>query len=303
MFLSIVRVIKFALQDLGRNLSLSLMTVLILVLMLLSVNTLIAIRVLTSRATDSIKDQIDVSIYFDSDATEKNVKEIRDFVESFPEVVDVKYFSREEVEAQFRADHQDNAEIVSALDELGYSPLGPTMVVKTREPGDYSKIISALNVPEYESVIEAKTFGDTEKAIKRVDVITTQVEKFSYVLTGLFAVIAFLIIFNTIRVSIYTQRTEISIKKLVGASNWFIRGPYVFESLVFSAAAVIITYCFVEIASRFLDPYVSVVFLESSLLTNYFRLHIIPLFGGQFLVVLALTVLSSSLAMRRYLRV
>lgn len=297
------RVTKFALQDMWRNMSLSLMTVLILALMLLSVNTLLVIRVLTEEATAKVKDQIDVSVYFDRDANDKNIEEVKTYVRSFPEVTSLSYYSREQVLKQFREEHKDNPEIIASLDELGDNPLGPTLVIKTREPSDYQKVIAALNVPEYEHIIEAKTFADTEKAIDRIHTITTQVERFSLLLTGFFALIAFLIIFNTIRVAIYTQRTEISIKKLVGATNWFVRGPYVIESFIFSAASVLATYALMLLASRFLDRYIAIVFGETGFLTTYFETHIVLLVGGQFLAVLILTIFSSSLAMRKYLRV
>ena len=65
---------------------------------------------------------------------------------------------------------------------------------------------------------------------------------------ALFGIISFLIIFNTIRVSINTQRTEISIKRLVGASNWFIRGPYLIEAILFSIVSIVFTFGIVFIA-------------------------------------------------------
>lgn len=301
--LTLLRTIKFALQDIARNISLSFMTVLILVLMLLSVNTLIIIQALTAEATQSIKNQVDVSVFFVHDATSDQIREVREYVGSFPEVTDVTFKTEEEVLAEFRAQYEDNPDIVASLDELNENPLGPMMVVKTREPKDYQKVITALTVPEYEHVIEAKTFGDTEKAIERIDTITSQVEQFSLVLTGLFAFIAFLIIFNTIRVAIYTQRVEISIKKLVGATNWFIRSPYVIEAFVFTAVSVVITGTLVWLVVGILDPYIAVVFGQSDILTNYFQSNILWLAGIQVLAVLLLTVCSSLLAMRRYLRV
>jgi len=298
-----LRVFKFALQDIWRNISLSLMTILILVLMLLSVNMLLVIRVLTEEATNSVKDQIDVSVYFDHTATDKQIDEVKNYVRSFPEVTELTFLSREEVLQQFKDNYQYNPEILASLNELGDNPLGPTLVVKTREPSDYKKVIAALNVPEYEHIIEAKTFEDTEKAIERIHTITTQVERFTLILTALFAIIAFLIIFNTVRVAIYTQRVEISIKKLVGATNWFIRGPYVIESFLFSVFSVITTFLLMLASSRFLDPYIAVVFNRNAFLTNYFQSNIVFLLGCQFFAVLLLTVLTSSLAMRKYLRV
>lgn len=278
------------------------MTVLILILMLLSINTLIIVRVLTDQSIRSVKDQIDVSIYFDPAASDEKVKEVRDFVASLPEVTDEKYLTKEQVLNDFKKTYSGNTEIIDSLQELGGNPLGSTLIVKTREPKDYEKIIAALSVPEYESIIEAKTFGDTETAIDRIQTITLQVERFTYALTALFAVIAFVIIFNTIRVAIYTQRAEIGIKRLVGATNWFISGPYLFESFIFSVLSIGITTVIVWFALKFIDPYISVVFESSSILTNYFTSHILFLLGIQFGTVFLLTLFSSILAMRKYLR-
>jgi len=301
--LSLLRVIKFAFQDMARNFGLSFMTVLILILMLLSINTLVVINVLTGEAVRLIKDQIDVSVYFSYDATDKEIQEIKSYTQSFPEVVNIDYFTREQVLEQFKTQHGDDKDVLAALSELNENPLGATMVIRTREPKDYSKIISALNVPEYENIIEAKSFGDTEKAIGRVHTITTNVEHFGYALSVLFAIIAFLIIFNTIRVAIYTQRIEIGIKKLVGATNWFVRGPYLVESLFFTCLSVAVTAAIVYFAIRFLEPYVAVVFQKTGILTNYYLSHKMQLTGVQFIAVLFLTIFSSLLAMRRYLRV
>ncbi|MBI4992841.1 MAG: FtsX-like permease family protein [Candidatus Magasanikbacteria bacterium] len=301
--LSLFRIIKFCFQDIMRNVGLSYQTVLILVLLLLSVNTLVVINVFTNEAVRSIKDQIDVSLYFNYEANDEEINEVKSYVGGFPEVTEIIFLNRDEVLAKFKEQHKDNPEVLSALTELGENPLGPTMIVKTREPKDYEKVIKALNVPEYENIIEAKTFGDTQRAIDRIHVVTTQVERFAIGLSLLFALIAFLIILNTIRVAIYTQRIEISIKKLVGASNWFVRGPYVIESIFFTIASVLITAGFLWVAFRLLDPYTAVVFKKQNLLFNYYLENKYLLAGAQFGSVLFLTVVSSLLAMRRYLRV
>lgn len=301
--LSFARVVKFALQDLVRNMSLSLMTIIMLVLMLLSVNTFVLLRALTGQAIQSVNDHIDVSIFFATETPPKQIDEIRSFVVSFPEVVSTTYMSAEDVLAEFKQHYADNAQVIASLDELKENPLGPTLIVQTRSPGDYEKIMTALRIPEYEDVIEAKTFADTQKAINRIHVITTWVEQVSMILIALFAIIAFLIIFNTIRVAIYTQRVEIGIKKLVGATNWFIRGPYFIEGIVFSLISVAITVGVVLLTIRTVDPYLTAVFGQSSILTDYFYQHILLVIGGEFVAVLALTFFSSWLAMSRHLKV
>ncbi len=301
--LSFLRIIKFAFQDLWRNFSLSFMTVFILVLMLLSVNTLWSLDVLTQQAIEAVKKQIDVSIYFVPQATEKNVTEIKSYVQMFPEVTEVKLQSKEEVLASFREQHKLQKEALDALDELGSNPFGPTMIIKTKEPEDYKKIIESLDVPEYETIIEAKSFDNHEDAILRLQNITNRIEKVGFGLTILFAIISFLIIFNTIRVAIVTQRVEISIKRLVGASNWFIRGPYLVESFVFTFLSVACTIALVYLALRWVDPYLAVVLPNGFSLTNYFYSNMLMLFGAQALAVLLLTVVSSALAMQKQLKV
>jgi len=301
--IAFLRAIKFALQDIARNVSLSFMTVFVLVLMLLSINTVFVVRILTTEVTNAVKQQIDVSIYFDHEVTDQEVEEVRNYVGAFPEVTDSVFFDRGEVLEQFKQQYADNPDIILSIEELGENPLGPTLVVKTREPSDYKKIITALSVPEYENIIEAKTFADTEIAIDKINNVTQQLERFSLGLSIFFGIVAFLIIFNTIRIAIFTQRIEISIKKLVGATNWFIRGPYLIEAAIFSVLSVFITYAMVYIVAGLMDPYVSVILETEAFLTNYFLSNILMLVGIQFLIVLVLTVFSSILAMRRHLRV
>ncbi|PIZ96395.1 MAG: hypothetical protein COX80_01400 [Candidatus Magasanikbacteria bacterium CG_4_10_14_0_2_um_filter_33_14] len=296
------RIVKFSFQEIFRNMSLSIMTVLILILMLLSINTLIIVKVLTDESITAVKNQIDVSIYFNPEATEDEITEIRDYVSAFPEVEQENFLDRDQVFEEFKKNYFDNDDVLSSLNELVDNPLGPTLIIKTRDPKDYEKIIKALTVPEYENIIEAKTFGDTQTAINKIHAITTNVQKFSYFLTILFAIIAFIIIFNTIRVAIYTQRAEIGIKRLVGATSWFIRGPYLIESLLFSLTSVGVIYFLMNFLLKFLDPYVSVVFQKTDLLSLYFSQNIWMILGTEFAIVFLLTIISSGLAMRRYLR-
>lgn len=287
----------------GRNLSLSGMTVLILVLMLLSVNTLLVVRVITQESVSGIQEQLDVSIHFNPLAEDTSIQEIVQYVNSLPEIKETSFLTREDTLEQFRKTYEKKPAIVASLGELEANPLGPTLIIKTKEPADYGTVIKALEIPEYEDIIVAKTFADTQKAIERITTITSQVERFTLMLTSLFALIAFIIIFNTVRVAIYTQRVEISIKKLVGASNWYVRGPYVVESLFFTVLSISLSGIAVYFALNFLDLHLSSIFGSPSLLTNYYKSHILELVGFQFLAVLLLCIFTSSLAMRKYLRV
>lgn len=301
--LSFFRIIRFALQDIGRNFGLSVMTVFILLLMLLSINMLWSMDIMTKEAVRLVKEQINISFYLTPTIADKSVSEIKSYLATLPEITQIDLLTREQVLQSFKTRHQFSTEVLDALSELGGNPFGPTLVVKTKEPGDYRKVIQAVSVPEYDPLIEGKSFEGHEEALDRIQTITNRIERVGLGLSILFALISFLIIFNTIRVAIFTQRMEISIKRLVGANNWFIRGPYLLESFIFTVVSVGFAMLIMYFSTRFLDRYVSVVFPNGFSLTNYYSSHMLYLFGIQAIVVLLLTVISSSLAMRRQLKV
>lgn len=258
---------------------------------------------MTKEAMRLVKDQINISFYLAPTIPDKSVSEIKSYLATFSEITQIDILTRDQVLQSFKTRHQFSAEVLSALSELGGNPFGPTLVVKTKEPGDYRKIIQAVSVPEYDPLIEGKSFEGHEEALDRIQTITNRIERVGLGLSILFALISFLIIFNTIRVAIFTQRMEISIKRLVGANNWFIRGPYLLESFIFTIVSVGLTMLVMYFATRYLDRYVSVVFSNGFSLTNYYSSHMLYLFGIQTIAVLLLTVFSSSLAMRRQLKV
>lgn len=301
--LSFFRILKFAFQDIGRNFSLSFMTVFILVLMLLSVNILWSLEMVTNQAVASVKDQVDISFYFTPEVTDAEISEIKIYASAFPEVTELLIVSKEDVLKKFKSRHQNQSETLSALTELGDNPFGPTMVIKTREPKDYKKIMAALDVPEYKKIIESKSYDQHESAILKLQNITNKIEMVGLGLIILFAAISFLIIFNTIRVAINSQKIEISIKRLVGASNWFIRGPYLVESLLFTFLSVFLTAVVLYFGLAWLDSYLAIIFPSGFSLTNYYKSNIFLICSMQALAVLLLNILSSGLAMRKQLKV
>lgn len=300
--LSLWRVIKFAFQDMGRTLGLTFMTVFILVLMLLSTNLLLAIQVLTREAVTRVKDQVTINIFLKNTAKDKDVDEIVPYIKSFPEVIDVKVLTPADVLQLFKNRHKGSPEVIEALKELDSNPFGPSISLRTKEPNDYEKVVERLIIPEYQQLIDSKSFEGNETAVEHLQLITNRVESVVAGLAIVFAVISFLVIFNTIRVGIYTQRTEIGIKRLVGANNWFIRGPYLIESIIFSLLSVLIADLIIYGAFQKLDPYISSIFSSQFSLTNYYASHIVYLSLVQVGAVLLLTGLSSALAMRKHLR-
>ncbi len=300
---SFFRVIKFAVQDIARNLGLSFTTILVLVLMLLSVNLLWSVKIITKAGIGLVKDQVNMSIYLTGTATPAQLESIKKYVQYFPEVQDITVLSQDQVLQSFQERHRLNPEILAALTELGTNPFGPTMVVKTREPEDYQKIIAALHVPEYDPIIETTSYQGQEEALMRMQNITQRVEKISLGLSVFFLVISFLIIFNTIRIAISIQKTEIAIKRLVGANSWFIRGPYWVEAFIFTLCSLFVAGVIIYLALHWIDPYLSIIFPSGFALTDYYKSNILYVITIEAVAVFFLTGISAALAMRRQLKV
>ncbi len=302
MLISFLRVIKFSLLDLIRNASLATMTVIVLSLLLISVNTLFGVRVLTDAAVQSVKEKIDLSIYLKPETTGDLITKLTTDIKALPTVKSVKKITADEALQNFKNQYQDRPEIIAALNEVGANPLGVALIIKTDDPTQYNQVITILNKEEFNPFIEDKTFADTATAIETLHRVTGSIEQALWGVTGIFGLIAIIIIFTTIRVAIYTERIEITVKKLVGASNWFIRGPYLIEGVILSTISVILALAIVYASAQALDPHFSQLLNQNRILTNYLRANIISLAGFEYLAALILTLGTSAIAMRKYLK-
>lgn len=302
MFIAWWRIFKFSLLDLVRNASLATMTVIVLSLLLISVNTLLGIRVLTAAAVSSVKEKIDLSIYLKPETTSDAITQLIADIKTLSAVKSVTHITPEQALENFKNQYQDRPEILAALGEVGANPLGAALVVKTDDPTQYSQVITILNKPEYIPLVEDKTFADTATAIETLHKVTGSIEQALYGVTAVFGLIAIVIIFTTIRVAIYTERIEIAVKKLVGASNWFIRGPYLIEGVILSTISVSVALGAVYASAQALDPYFSPLLGQSRILTNYVETNILSLAGFEYLAALVLTIGTSAIAMRKYLK-
>jgi len=299
-----LRIIKFAFQNFFRSFWLSIITITILVLTLFSINILVVLNYLTNTAIVAVEQKIDVSVYFNPNASDEAVKNVRSYLLGLSQVKDVKYVSREEALENFRAEHGDNEEIMASLEELEDNPLGAVLIIKTHHPDSYPFVLETLENPEFTEFIQDKNFDDHEEVISKIDNITNQVRTFGIILSGIFVIIAILIVINTIRVEIYVHREEIAIMKLVGASNSFVRGPFLAGGVLYAFVAVAVIVGIMYPLAYFAGPYIAAFFeTESISLVNYFNENFLLIFGTQFVVLAFLNIVSTSFALTRYLKV
>ena len=238
MFLSFIRIVKFSLQDIGRNIWLSLVTVIILILALFSINMLLVVKVVGETAIGAVKEKIDINLFLKSAASEEEILVLKTKVSELSEVKEVVYISKAEALENFKNKHEDNPEIIEALRELGKNPLTPSLVIKPKNLDSFDNLINRLNAFDDE-IIESRNFTNYQLMLSKINDITNKVSEAGIILSSIFIFISLLVIYNSVRVAIYTHRREIMIMRLVGASRWFIQMPYLLSSTVYTLVAVL----------------------------------------------------------------
>jgi len=296
------RIIVSAWKHFTRNIWLSLTTIFVLVLALLSVNVLLGVNSLLTRAVGLLEDKIDVSVYFKSDTAQGVLDQAKFFVMSLPQVKSAELVPADLALEAFKKRHEGDETVLGALRELDENPLGATLIVKAKRTSDYTFLLEALQNPQFSFAIESKNFEDHQDAITRVRLISQSVRGFGIGLVAIFALFSVLIVFNTVRVAIYTQREEIGIMRLVGASNAYVRLPFVLEGIFLAALALAFTAGIVVLSTAWLDPRLQSFFDGNAGLSEYFLSQASTLLLAQGLGLSFLVALSSWAAVGKYLR-
>ncbi|MFH1142438.1 MAG: permease-like cell division protein FtsX [Candidatus Uhrbacteria bacterium] len=275
-----------------------------LVLTLLTVNVLMVLNVVTSTAIDTVENKIDVSVYFKQDTSDDIIQGAQGYLRGLDQVVDAQLITADQALERFQERHVNEVDILRSLEEVSGNPFGSSLVVKARSSKDFDFILESLENPQYRDYIEKKEFDDYEEIISNINNITDKVRWFGFILSGIFMLIAILIVFNTVRVAIFIHREEISIMRLVGASSTFIRSPFLVEAVLFSLLGTLITIIIIYPVLGVLEPHFDAFFGTTSTgLLDYYNANMLIIFGAQFVGIALVNILASSIAMRKYLKI
>lgn len=274
----------------------------VLGLVLLLFLGMIAVNFLGSVVVDGLEGKVDVSVYFKSEATDDDISAVRKDLERLSTVASVQYVSREQALAAFKERHAQDALIQESLAELETNPLQASLNIKAQNTGQYPSIVQFVETHVLRSVIDKINFYENEAVIGRVERISGSMKQGGLAGTLVLAVIAVLVAFNTIRLTIYNQRQEIEIQRLVGASNWYIRAPYLVEGALYGCFAAIGSLVIWYAAASALSPKVALVMPGVSLI-GYFVGNGIQIILVTLVLGVGLGMLSSLIAIRRFLRI
>ncbi len=207
-----------------------------------------------------------------------------------------------DISAYFKSRHAQDELIQESLNQLNSNPLAASLKIKTRDSSQYASVAQFLENNNLRSIIDKINFYENKGVIERIESISGGIKGWGLIITLLLALIAILVIFNTVRLTIFNQKQEIEIMRLVGASNWHIRGPYLAEGGLYGLFASLIA---------LLVFYPSIYFVSDKIASfaptvNIFDYFFVGLPQVILMVVglgVALGVASSSIAIRKHLKI
>jgi cell division transport system permease protein len=304
---NIKRITRTGFFNFWRNGTVSLASVLIMMVTLTVVGFIIFSGAILNTSLDAIKNKVDVTVTFVPSASESDVVAVEHRLEGLPEVSLVTYTSREDALTAFKERHAGDQSILTALDELGTNPLGATLNIKAKDPSQYQNIANFLSGTGAGSasgatIVDQVNYFQNKVAIDKLTKIIQSAHSLGLAITFFFAIISILIAFNTIRLTIYIARDEISVMRLVGASTAFIQGPFVVVGIIYGLVAGLLTLVLLFPMTYWLGRATQNFFIGLNIfsyyLHNFFQIFLIIVLSG-----VILGAVSSALAIRRYLKV
>ena len=303
------RIFRAGFLDFWRNGFVSFASVLMMVFTLFIIGLAIFTGVILSTTLQQFRDKADMNVYFTTDAQEVDILALQKSVDALPEVASTQYVSAADALANFRELHQNDQLTLQALDQLGTNPLGAVLNIKAKDISQYGVIASFLqqqsalqnNQPQ---IIDKINYFDQQHqdAINRLAAITDSAKWIGLVIILIFVGVTIAISFNTLRLAIYTAREEISVMRLVGAAQGYIRAPFLVEGIMYGLIAGLITlllfYPLTWWLGRTTENFFGGINVFSYYLSNFPLLFLIIVGSGVLIGAIA-----SYLAVRRYLKV
>ncbi|MCL2807782.1 MAG: permease-like cell division protein FtsX [Coriobacteriia bacterium] len=294
--------IKEAVLNSKKNFGTTFGAVVTIFLSLLVIGVFIVTSLVIERVVKSIESQVSISIFLADEAADADVTALINFIHSLPEVSNVTYIDKDQALENFK-------EMTSSgiVEQLEGNPLPASLEIDLADPDQVEAVASAIqSEPVYVRIVDnpvnpADSIKYGQQIVKQLFAVTDIIRVVSVVLVIMLIFVALVFINNTIRLAILARRKEIAIMRLVGASNGFIRGPFLMEgalqSLVGAGLSIL---CVHLLASQFLPELGN---LLSWLPIDYQSMQLWQVYTMLVAVGLIIGLFGSAWAMRRYLKV
>lgn len=287
-----------------RNWTTSLGAVITIFLSLFIIGLFIIGSAMINSMIGSVQDTVKISAFISDDASDEDVEAFMEKIEGWDNVKTVEFKTKDDALEDFQSSSSDADATISALD--GENPLPRSYTIEMNEPSQVEEMANKIKQDsDFQQIVDGGNVDESvlygQEEVARLFQFTDYIRLAAVVLVALLTFVAFIFINNTIRLSITARRREIAIMRLVGASNGFIRGPFVAEGVLQALLGSLLAIGCLELVRNFLMP-----LIQENLKFMPFNVTMamyLATYGSLILVGIVIGLFGSAIAMRRYLKV
>jgi len=237
---TIRRIFREAFTDFFRNGLLSVTATLIMTLALICVGIFMVMFLSTNKAIADLKNKVDIVVNFKDDASESLIAQLKSQLLSRQQIKTVRYISKDDALKEFQSRDSVKSEIrqiVTAQD----NPLPRGLQIQSVDFAEYDFVSSLIKSAAYSNFIDSSTYDDNKETIQNINSSTSFVEKVGLGLSGIFILVAAMVVFNTVKLAVFFRSKEIDVMRLVGASETYVKTPFLIEGFLYGFFATIIS--------------------------------------------------------------
>lgn len=302
------RIIKYGTSSFTRNVWLSIAATLVMTVTLVILMVTVFASAILSSTAEAMRNKIDITIFFHPGTSQETLAELSEIMSADG---NVKEITTADSQAEYESlvdDYRDTPEILAAVDsEIILQELPATMRIKVHDP---SNLDSIRQIVEQNQLFQANlddedapTYDVNQTEIETINSWASIAKNGGLILGAVFLVISILVIFNTIRMAIFSRREEIYMMKLVGADPSFIRGPFLIEAQICGIISGLLASTIGLVAFRMVAPNLESYGIDVSVISTFMDSSlIIAVYGVIILLGVIVGTVSARLAMRKYLR-
>ncbi len=305
MMTTFLRIWRAGFKNIFRNAWLSTAATSIMVVTILIMTFFAFSSIFVRSQLTQVRSKIDLSIFLSDDATKDQIQALQSKIGGIENVTAVNYVSKTDALERLKNSSTEGEKLAKSAQEIG-NPLPASFEVKLVNIDQISSSNGSIKGLEEATIITDTSLDNRDDnrqgVVENVISISNSVSRIGAILSILFLVIALMIIFNTIRMAIFTRREEVEIMKLVGATKWFIRGPFLVEGTLYGIFGAILSLAILIPFTRAVSPFLTDKLGAGSTL-DYFASHFLAVSGSMFAIGILIGIISSWLALIRYLKI
>ncbi len=306
------RVVKYGTASFIRNIWLSIAATLVMAITLVILMITVAASLILSATADTMRQKIDITIFFKPGTEQAILEEMSTTMKQDPNVKSIAIADSMTEYQNFIDQNQDNADLLVALEDpamydLMLKSMQATMRIKVYDPNDLDSVRRIVEENEaFQAHLDTEkepTYNVNHSEIETINSWATMAKNGGLVLGAVFLVISILVIFNTIRMAIFSRREEIYMMKLVGADSSFIRGPFRVEAQICGIISGILASILAYYGFKFVRPHLENYGIDASAVAHLLDSSMLVIvFAVMIGIGVIIGTISARLAIRKYLR-